>query len=190
MNLYEKLANIQQKLITPKGQKNDFGNYYYRSCEDIIRALKPLLDENKCVVTMTNSLIEIGGRVYVEAKVMLSDLESEAVIVSTAQAREEEVKKGMDGSQITGASSSYARKYALAGLFMIDNEKDSDATNEEKKEEQKGTATPKQIEYLKRVYTGENLEKLLKANNLKSIEELTKEKASELISKLKGENNG
>lgn len=128
--IYEKLSRIQQKLIAPKGQKNDFGKYNYRSCEDILKALKPLTDENRCVVFITNELVEIGGRHYVEATVTLADLDSDGVIVSKAQAREEAEKKGMDASQITGAASSYARKYALAGLFCIDNEKDSDATNE------------------------------------------------------------
>lgn len=139
-SIYEKLGSIQQELIAPKGQRNDFGKYNYRSCEDIVQALKPLCDKNKCVVYITNQLISVLDRVYVEAKVTLIDLESDGVIVSTAQAREEDDKKGMDGSQITGASSSYARKYALAGLFMIDNEKDSDATNDGKKEEKKDIA--------------------------------------------------
>lgn len=143
-SIYQKLSNIQQELIAPKGQRNDFGKYNYRSCEDIIQALKPLCDKNKCVVYITNQLISVLDRVYVEARVTLIDLESDGVIVSTAQAREEDDKKGMDGSQITGASSSYARKYALAGLFMIDNEKDSDATNDGKKEEKKEEKKNKQ----------------------------------------------
>lgn len=144
MSIYQKLSNIQQELIAPKGQRNDFGKYNYRSCEDIIQALKPLCDKNKCVVYITNQLISVLDRVYVEAKVTLIDLESDGAIVSTAQAREEDDKKGMDGSQITGASSSYARKYALAGLFMIDNEKDSDATNDGKKEEKPKQESKKQ----------------------------------------------
>lgn len=131
MSIYQKLSNIQRRLIAPKGQRNDFGKYNYRSCEDIVKALKPLCDEENCVVYMTNNIKQVGDRIYIEATVTLADLESDAVITSVAQAREEADKKGMDGSQITGASSSYARKYALAGLFMIDNEKDSDATNNE-----------------------------------------------------------
>lgn len=188
MNLYSKLAIIQKNLIAPKGQRNDFGKYNYRSCEDIVKALKPLLDENHCVCFMTNEMDEIGGRVYVKAIVTLVDLESDEKITVTAHAREENEKKGMDGSQITGASSSYARKYALSGLFMIDNEKDSDATNTATKEETKTEerkATPKQIEFLKSVYTGENLDKLLKANNLTKLEDMSMSKASDLIGKLK-----
>lgn len=186
MSIYSKLAKIQKDLIAPKGQRNDFGKYNYRSCEDIVKALKPLLDDNKCVCFMTNEMEQIGDRVYVKAIITLMDLESGETITTTAHAREEVEKKGMDGSQITGASSSYARKYALSGLFMIDNEKDSDATNTAAKEESgEKKATPKQVEYLKSVYKGENLEKLLKANNITAIEDMPMSKASELIGKLK-----
>ena len=186
MNLYTKLSTIQKNLIAPKGQRNDFGKYNYRSCEDIVKALKPLLDENHCTCFMTNEMEEIGGRVYVKAIVTLVDLESDEKITVTAHAREEVEKKDMDGSQITGASSSYARKYALSGLFMIDNEKDSDATNEQTKEEPtERKATPKQIEVLAKKYTGENLEKLLKANNITKLEDLNMQTASNIIGKLK-----
>lgn len=129
MGIYDKLANIQSGLIVPKGNYNDFGNYSYRSCEDILKALKPLCDTQKCVCYISNALESINDRVYVKATVTLKDLESGEEIKSVAHAREDATKKGADGSQITGASSSYARKYALAGLFCIDNEKDADATN-------------------------------------------------------------
>lgn len=129
MSIYKKLSKIQKELIAPKGNYNSFGKYSYRSCEDILKALKPLCEENECMVYITNELEEIGQFNYVKATVHFIDLEDDREIVSSAHAREEETKKGMDGSQITGASSSYARKYALAGLFCIDNEKDSDATN-------------------------------------------------------------
>ena len=192
MNIYNKLSEIQKNLIAPKGQRNDFGKYNYRSCEDIVKALKPLLDENNCVCFMTNEMEQIGDRIYVKAIVKLIDLESGESIVTTAHAREEQDKKGMDGSQITGASSSYARKYALSGLFMIDNENDSDVTDtqekltEEKSPEKK--ATKKQVEILGNVYKGDNLTKLLEAQNIKKLEDLSMTKASELISKIKGEN--
>ena len=129
MNIYKKLALIQAELFVPKGQKNDFGKYNYRSCEDILKTVKPLCDKNGCVLYISNDLEVLSDRIYVKAEVKLIDIESGESITSVAHAREEETKKGMDGSQITGASSSYARKYALAGLFCIDNEKDSDATN-------------------------------------------------------------
>ena len=133
--IYTKLSNIQGALFVPKGQKNDFGKYNYRSCEDILKTVKPLCGENGCVLTITNDLECIGSRNYVKATAILIDLETGEKIESVAHAREEETKKGMDGSQITGAASSYARKYALAGLFCIDNEKDSDATNDHGKGE-------------------------------------------------------
>lgn len=129
MGVYVKLANVQSQLFVPKGQKNAFGNYNYRSCEDILKVVKPICEENKCVLYISNNLVNIGDKNYVEAEVTFVDLETGEQVVSIAHAREEDSKKGMDGSQITGSSSSYARKYALAGLFCIDNEKDSDATN-------------------------------------------------------------
>lgn len=129
MTVFEKAAAVQNELVAPKGQRNDFGKYNYRSSEDILVAVKPICAKYKSMIYMTNELKQIGDRYYVNAIVTFVDLETGEKIVSEAQAREEDTKKGMDGSQITGASSSYARKYALAGLFCIDNEKDSDATN-------------------------------------------------------------
>lgn len=129
MTIYEKIRNIQMKLKAPKGQYNDFGKYNYRSCEDIFEALKPLLDENKLTLMMSDELYNIGERYYIKATACLYDTENETTILNTAYAREEETKKNFDGSQITGASSSYARKYALNGLFLIDDTKDSDFTN-------------------------------------------------------------
>lgn len=143
MNVYKKLANIQRELFVPKGQRNDFGKYDYRSCEDILQAVKPICAANGCVLYLTNKLVNIGNRNYVKAIATLIDIESEDALTSEAYACEEETKKGMDGSQITGAASSYARKYALAGLFAIDNEKDSDATNESTKENNKAKTSAK-----------------------------------------------
>lgn len=134
MSVYKKLSEIQKRLFVPKGQKNDFGKYNYRSCEDILKTVKPLCDENQCVLSMSNDIKQIGDRNYVEAQVTLVDLETNESIVSIAHAREDIDRKGMSGDQLTGAASSYARKYALAGLFCIDNEKDSDATNTHGKE--------------------------------------------------------
>lgn len=117
------LNEIQQKLKAPKGQRNSFGNYNYRSCEDILEAVKPLL--GKAVLTITDEIVLIGSRYYVKATATLAADDASSVSVS-AFARESEVKKGMDESQITGAASSYARKYALNGLFCIDDTKDAD----------------------------------------------------------------
>lgn len=134
MNIYEKLLVIQSKLKAPKSQRNTFGNYNYRNCEDILEAVKPLLVEVKATLTITDELVMVGERYYVKATATLIDVESNEqycnkIIHNTAFAREEETKKGMDASQITGASSSYARKYALNGLLAIDDTKDSDFSN-------------------------------------------------------------
>ena len=119
------LQSIQSELVAPKGQYNSFGKYNYRSAEDILEALKPILKKHKAAITMSDDIVYIEGRHYVEASVTLY-AEGEA-IGSKALAREEESKKGMDGSQITGTASSYARKYALNGLFAIDDNKDADS---------------------------------------------------------------
>lgn len=180
-----KLMNIQQELKAPKGQYNDFGKYAYRSCEDILEAVKPLLKKEKVVLTISDELQYIGNRYYIKATVTLIDTESEATISNSAYAREEETKKGMDGSQITGASSSYARKYALNGLFGIDDNKDSDTTNIQSKEEKEDKkASPKQIELIQKYYQGENLTKLLEVNNIDKLEDMSINKASEILSKL------
>lgn len=138
-NIYKKLNQIQIKLKAPKSQFNKFGNYKYRNCEDILEALKPLLNEFKTVISLKDEIIFIEGRFYVKATVTLIDSETGEVFSTSAFAREEETKKGQDGSQITGSSSSYARKYALNGLFAIDDTKDSDSTNTHGKEEAKKT---------------------------------------------------
>ena len=124
----KELIEIQNKLKAPKGQWNSFGKYKYRSCEDILEALKPILYEQKCQLTISDDVVLVGNRIYVKAVVSLKN-ESGEEVITTGFAREEETKKGMDGSQVTGASSSYARKYALNGMFCIDDTKDSDTTN-------------------------------------------------------------
>lgn len=135
----EVLKNIQQELKAPKGQYNNFGKYKYRSAEDILEAVKPLLGKYGAQLTLTDEIIEVGGRIYVKATAKLTDGKEEAV--TTAFAREPAEKKGMDESQITGTASSYARKYALNGLFLIDDTKDAD-TDEYSK--QQGKQAPKQ----------------------------------------------
>lgn len=125
-NIYGKLADIQSELFVPKGKKNEFGGFVYRSCEDILKQVKPLVAKNGCALFINNKTVAIGDRTYVEAEVTLYDTEANGHITVTAQAREPLSKKGMDEMQVTGATSSYARKYALAGMFCIDNEKDAD----------------------------------------------------------------
>lgn len=127
----KKLVEIQSRLKAPKGQYNKFGKYNFRSCEDILEALKPIMNEVGCALTLNDDIVVVGDRMYVKAVATLYDAEEGKVIATTtAFAREEEKKAGMDSSQITGASSSYARKYALNGMFCIDDAKDSDATND------------------------------------------------------------
>lgn len=134
------LAQIQSELKAPKGQRNTFGKYNYRSCEDILEAVKPLLQERGLVLLITDDIVQIGERYYVRATATIYDSEG-SYVSNSALAREEAVKKGMDASQITGATSSYARKYALNGLFAIDDTKDADATNKGQDEPKPAKAT-------------------------------------------------
>lgn len=129
------LAEIQAKLKAPKGQFNSFGKYHYRSAEDILEAVKKVVNPMGFSITLTDHVVEIGGRIYVEATAYLHN-NAATMFSAKGYAREEETKKGMDGSQITGAASSYARKYALNGLFAIDDTKDSDATNDHGKSQE------------------------------------------------------
>lgn len=135
--LRKKLLNIQRDLKAPKGQYNKFGKYSYRNAEDIMEALKPLLVGNNTVCYCKDDYIEqIGERYYLVATIVFADVETNEEITVKARAREEENKKGMDGSQITGAASSYARKYALSGLFLIDDNKDADSIEYQKQNNQ------------------------------------------------------
>ena len=132
MNIHKKLQGIQSSLKAPKGQTNKFGGYRYRSAEDILTSVKPLLAEWACTLVITDEMVEVGGRVYVKSTAVIASTEdsSDSSIHVNAYAREAETKKGMDDAQITGSASSYARKYALNGLFAIDDTKDPDATND------------------------------------------------------------
>ena len=132
----KRVSEVQQKLKAPKGQYNSFGGYNYRSCEDILEAVKPICAEHSMLLNLSDEIVNVGERYYIKATAKLYDLESDAVISSTALAREAQTKKGMDDSQITGTASSYARKYALNGLFNIDDTKDAD-TDEYRKNSQK-----------------------------------------------------
>lgn len=125
--IHEALIKIQSELKATKSQRNSFGNYNYRSCEDILEAVKPLLKDSGVTLTITDDMVEVGGRVYVKATTTLTGInKSDHPITVSAFAREPLARKGMDDSQITGAASSYARKYALNGLFCIDDNKDAD----------------------------------------------------------------
>ena len=170
MTIYEKLLNIQTELKSPKGQYNKFGNYAYRNCEDILEAVKPLLSKYKVTLVLSDELVVLGEhspilykesiydtksktmkeetrvtggqRYYVKSTATLYDVEKEGKVDSLAYAREDETKKGMDLSQLTGSTSSYARKYALNGLFAIDDTKDSDSINTHGKDDTKSNTEP------------------------------------------------
>ena len=189
----EKLINIQTELKAPKSQLNRFSNYRYRSAEDILEAVKPLLKKEGCYLNLTDEVVQIGDRYYVKATVSL--VSGEKTVSSTAYAREAQVKKGMDESQITGMASSYARKYALNGLFCIDDTRDADTMDNtapalDKLEEKviasvKAAKTHKDLETIWSEYEEINTGKLKMALVKKSKELTKKEKEN----KQKEENN-
>lgn len=156
-SIYKKLINIQSELKVPKGQFNKFGNYKFRNCEDILEAVKPLCKKNNAVVIVNDEIQQIGERFYVKATVTFIDIESGENIQNTAYAREENEKKGMDGSQLTGTASSYARKYALNGLFCIDDTKDADTTTVEEHEEQEKVISEKLANGLNKAIENSNM---------------------------------
>jgi hypothetical protein len=187
MNIYEKLNKVQEELKAPKGQYNNFGKYKYRSCEDILEAVKPLLKENKLILQLNDSVELIGERYYIKAVAKIVDIEKpmledeeisvENCIVNTAYARESEKKTGMDESQITGTASSYARKYALNGLFLIDDTKDAD-TDEYVKQNNK-MITKAQIKKIEELV--EDIDAMLNYYKLSKIEEMTYDIANQII---------
>ena len=165
----KRLIEIQTKLKAPKNQYNSFGKYNYRSCEDILEGVKPLLKETGLALIITDEIISLDGRFYVKATASLFDNDGKTVASTSALAREEETKKGMDGSQVTGASSSYARKYALNGLFAIDDTKDADSTNTHDKKEVAKPINPdeKIINALKEMLTTESAHQFYKMHETK-----------------------
>lgn len=141
MSVNKTLIKIQNELKVNKGQYNSFNNFYFRSCEDILEAVKPLLNKYGCTLTLSDSVLNIGARYYVKATATLET--PDGFIQTEALAREEESRKSFDASQITGSASSYARKYALNGLFAIDDTKDADTRDNRIKEERKPTKAGK-----------------------------------------------
>jgi hypothetical protein len=181
VTIREKLLKIQSELKAPKNQRNDFGKYNYRSCEDILEAVKPLCEKHSALLVMTDDVVLVGDRHYIKSTASLCDVGNvgtEFVITASAYAREPLDRKGMDSSQITGATASYSRKYALNALFCIDDTKDADETNDHSKPEkkQKGEFVPaqnailkseniRQLEYIQKMieqreWTEDELEKL------------------------------
>ncbi|MGO5051449.1 ERF family protein [Lachnospiraceae bacterium LCP25S3_G4] len=168
MNVYEKLLKVQSELKAPKNQYNKFGNFNYRNCEDIQEGAKPLLKEVGAVLIIDDDLVQIGDRFYVKATATFIDIESSEKVSNSAFAREELTKKGMDASQVTGATSSYARKYALNGLFCIDDSKDSDS--DESTKVVKNTLIAEFNQEIRR--TGKALSYFLKESKASSVEEM------------------
>lgn len=206
LSIYEKLMKIQAELKAPKNQYNSFGKYKYRSCEDILEGVKSLLEKNKAVLILTDQVKEINGRFYIEATAGLIDIDDGTTVSTTALAREDENKKGMDQAQVTGSASSYARKYALNGLFCIDDTEDSDSTNQGDKDEKpkQGTSnqgkssqtgsskgiTDAQIKRLFAIANKHNVGEadikkvIAKSYNKTSIKDLTKKEYDELIQRI------
>lgn len=193
MNIYEKLAAVQQELKAPKDKKNTFAGYNYRSAEGILEAVKPVLAKYKCTIYLSDEIREVGDRVYVRSEAVFVDTEelSEGLNV-TAYAREQEEKKGLDASQITGTASSYARKYALNALLLIDDTKDADTdeyqriTNSPQKTPEKGAkkeitdAQKKTIKLLAK-NAGIDLDNVLK----KTLDEFSADEATALMLELR-----
>lgn len=194
MNIYEKINKIQVELKAPKSQRNNFGNYNFRNCEDILEALKPLLLREKIIIQLSDELVQTGDRFYIKATATLIDVESGEKHSATAFAREELSKKGMDGSQITGASSSYARKYALNGLLAIDDTKDSGTTNTHNNNEPKNQK--KQVSAEEKRKNGEDIiarnttkynemiNSFFEIHKAKTLSDLSNEEVSNLAHKI------
>lgn len=175
-----KLLAIQTELKAPKNQRNFFGNYNYRSCEDILEAVKPLLKKHNCTLILSDDIVGVCDRVYVKSIAALYDTEEQGTIQTVAYAREAEVQRGMSEPQITGSASSYARKCALNGLFLIDDTKDDDATNthgkDKPEEKQKGVISSA----LSAVASCPDKDSLLKIKNLMNQRSWTKEEHEQL----------
>ena len=189
MNVYEKLIAIQSELKAPKSQYNNFGKYAYRNCEDILESLKPLLKEHKSTIYISDEIVTVLERFYVKATVTFIDAETGEKIINTAYAREEEDKKGMDGSQVTGSSSSYARKYALNGMFAIDDTKDSDFTNTTTKGDNPGLSEA-QIKRLLAIaskvnISADDVKKVVAKNfGVQDLRKMSKQQYDEICSRL------
>lgn len=183
-----KLLEIQTRLFVPKGQKNDFGGYNYRSCEDIEKQVKPLCLEYNCTLTLQTQLEEVGGRLFVKAIACIYDNDSKNGVMCNGFAEIGESKKGMDQAQLTGAATSYARKYALAGLLLIDNEKDADSYNKHGKdtEEVHETISAQQINAINAelIRTGVSESKILDSVKKKGLHELTQADYVSLMKRL------
>ena len=191
MNIFEKLLNIQTELKAPKSQYNSFGKYYYRNCEDILEAVKPICKKYGAVLTVFDEVVLIGERFYIKATAILTDIENGEMVTATAFAREEQDKKGMDASQLTGSCSSYARKYTLNGLFCIDDTKDADAQqppqDEQVKEATNSKVTAQQIADLQALakQKGVTIESIVNGYKLKTLQDISPQQWAQAMNGLK-----
>ena len=199
MSIHKKMIEVQSELKAPKNQRNNFGNYNYRSCEDIIEAVKPILAEKELLLTISDELVEVGERNYIKAVVTVSDGDDKITV--TGFAREAVNKKGMDEMQLTGATSSYARKYALNGMFAIDDTKDADTDSFQKRKSKNDnqssssskskTPTKKQLAGLKDWLDDEKgksvIVEYLKKRKINNLTKLTYKQAENLLKKVSEE---
>lgn len=209
MSVYEKLSHIQNEINVPKNLYNKFGNYYYRNAEAIFDTAKPVCMKYRTTLVVSDEVVNVDGRFYIKGIATLCDWDSDKEVTNVAYAREEEAKKGMDASQVTGSCSSYARKYALNGLFNLDDNKDSDSpekreemearakTNAKnannKKEKAEVMATESQLKMIHELGNEERIKGMKKYYKVNELSELTINQASEAIEILKGKkeiNNG
>ena len=207
MIIYERLSKVQRELKAPKSQFNKFGNYAYRSAEDILESLKPVLAKNGLTLCISDEVVLIGDRYYIKATAGVYDIETGDVVFASALAREADERKGMDSSQVTGSASSYARKYALNGLFAIDDTKDVDSTNTHDKtskvEPKPKPTTPPDIDVKKdkisnaqakrmfaiskqKGYSTEELKELVLKQGVSSSKDLTKKQYDALMKEIEG----
>lgn len=206
MSVYEKLSHIQNEINVPKNLYNKFGNYYYRNAETIFDTAKPVCMKYRTTLVVSDEVVNVDGRFYIKGIATLCDWDSDKEVTNIAYAREEEAKKGMDASQVTGSCSSYARKYALNGLFNLDDNKDADAPEQKeemearaKANEKKGTAKPQekaevmatesQLKMIHELGNEERIEGLKKHYKVNELNELTIDQASQAIKILKAGGN-
>ena len=206
MSIYEKLSHIQNEIKVPKNLYNKFGNYYYRNAETIFDTVKPVCMKHRTTLVVSDEIVNVDGRFYVKGIATLCDWDSDKEVMNVAYAREEEAKKGMDASQVTGSCSSYARKYALNGLFNLDDNKDADAPEQKeeaeartKANEKKATSKPQekaevmttesQLKLIHELGSEERIEGLKKHYKVNELSELTIDQASQAIKILKAGGN-
>lgn len=188
MGIYEKLLEVQVALKCNKAQYNAFGKYYYRSLDDILESVKPLLKAQKLLLTIADEVVLVGERYYIKAVATLTDADTGENITSTALAREDENVKGMSAGQSTGSSSSFARKYCLNGLFCIDDTKDLDSMDHtESKDDSKAKVTAKQVADLQAMAKrkGVTVERIVDGYKLKSLQDIAPAQWQEAMNSLR-----